>query len=139
MRHDWTLICTEVDYQRPGMIGLGNVFSRLALSAIEPLPTLGGFVSLEPPFLLVSHWTAEFAGDHRVYPAVVQLLAPGGDTVIWNDRVAIDLRESSTFRLIYAMPSLEFMGYGTYEFQVFSDLYGTVGEWGRACLSVFAG
>ncbi len=136
MRHDWTLICTEVEYQQYGTIGLGNVFNRLRVSEPGRSLALGELVPLDPPILLVSHWTVEFESDKRVHPAIVQLLAPGGDTVIWEDKLEFDLRESLSFRMIYALPSLKFLGQGIYEFQVFLDTLGPIGEWGRACLTV---
>lgn len=136
MRQDWTLLCTEVNYQQYGTIGLGNVFTRLRISEPSRPPDHGESVPLDPPILLVSHWTAEFKSDRRVHPAIVQLLAPDGDMVIWEDKLEFDVRETSSFRMIYAMPSLKFLGRGIYEFQVFLDVLGPIGEWGRACLTV---
>lgn len=136
MRHDWTLLCTVVDYQQYGTIGLGNIFTSLSVSDADRPPALGESVELDPPILLVSHWTAEFESDRRVHPAIVQHLAPGGDTVIWEDKLAFDVRETTSFRMIYALPNLKFLGRGIYEFQVFLDALGPIGEWGRACLTV---
>lgn len=136
MRHDWTLLCTEVDYQEYGTIGLGNIFNRLRVSQEGRVPAVGELVPLDPPTLLVSHWTAEFESDRRVHPAIVQLLAPGGDSVIWEDKLEFDVRDSTSFRMIYAMPNLKFVDIGIYEFQVFLDSLGPIGEWGRACLTV---
>ena len=136
MRHDWTLLCTEVDYQQYGTIGLGNVFTRMQVSEAGRAPAYGELVPFDPPVLLVSHWTAEFESDRRVHPAIVQLLAPDGITVIWEDKLEFDVREMTSFRMIYAMPNLKFLDYGIYEFQVFLNTLGPIGEWGRACLTV---
>lgn len=136
MRHDWTLLCTEVDYEQYGTIGLSNIFNRLRVSEASRNPAYGELVPLDPPILLVSHWTAEFESDQRVHPAIVQLLAPEGDSVIWEDKLEFDVRETTSFRMIYAMPSLKYLGSGIYEFQVFLDSLGPIGEWGRACLTV---
>lgn len=136
MRQDWTLLCTEVNYQDYGTIGLGNIFNRLRVSEPNLQPADGDLVPLDPPILLVSHWSAEYDSDRRVHSAIVQLLAPDGDSVIWEDKLEFDLRETTSFRMIYAMPSLKFLGTGIYEFQVFLDTLGPIGEWGRACLTV---
>lgn len=136
MRHDWTLLCTEVNYRQYGTIGLGNVFNSLKVSEPRRPPTVGELVPLDPPILLVSHWTAEFESDRRIHPAIVQLLAPNGETVIWEDKLDFDVRGTPSFRMIYAMPNLKFLGAGIYEFHVFLDVLGPIGEWGRACLTV---
>ncbi len=64
------------------------------------------------------------------------MLGPGGEEVLWVDSLAIDLRETTIFRIVYAIPSLKFEGWGLYEFHVYLDGTGPIGEWGRACLLV---
>ena len=136
MRHDWTLLCTEVRSQQSGTIGLENVFTRLRVSEPGRTAALVEVLPFDPPVLLVSHWTAEFNNDRQVHPAIVQFLAPAGDNVLWEDKLEFDVRDTTSFRMIYEMPNLEFVGRGTYEFHVFLDALGPIGEWGRACLTI---
>lgn len=84
MRHDWTLLCTEVEPQENGTITLGNVFSTLQVyspfAALQQTET----VLFDPPATLVSRWAAEFDADRRVHTAIVQLVAPYGEQVLWT-------------------------------------------------------
>ncbi len=136
MRHDWTLLCTEVSTQDTGALGLGNVFSSLQVTSPYGNVANAESILFDPPAILVSHWTAEFDSDRRLYSAIVQLIAPGGEDVLWEDRLDIDVRDNASFLLMYVMPNLEFVGLGAYEFHVFLDAFGPIGEWGRACLTI---
>lgn len=136
MRHDRTLLCTEVEPQEQGTISLGNVITSWTAVEQGRLAVSGETFPFEPPVLLVSQWAAESVSDRRIFGAAVQMLAPGGEDVLWMDRLQIDLRETTIFRIVYAIPSLRFDGWGLYEFHVFLDSTGPIGEWGRACLIV---
>ncbi|MCY3832213.1 MAG: hypothetical protein OXG85_04290 [Chloroflexi bacterium] len=136
MRHDWTLLCTEVQTQDIGALGLGNVFSTLQV--YSPLATLeqAETVLFDPPAILVSQWTAEFDADRRVHTATVQLLAPGGEQVMWTKIVEVDFRYQSSHLMMLIMQELQFVGKGTYEYHVVIEEFAAIGEWGRACLTI---
>ena len=85
MRHDWTR-CYVLRYAPNSWAPLGwvNVFTRLKRSLSLALPhSTVELLPLDRWFYCVSHWTAEYNTDRRVHPAIVQLLAPGGDDVVW--------------------------------------------------------
>lgn len=136
MRHDWTLLCADAQTQDSGAIGLGNVFSTLEVyspfGALEQAET----VIFDPPALLVSHWTAEFDADRRVHSATVQMLAPGGEQVLWSKDVELDFRQQSSHLMVLIMQDLQFVGEGTYEYHVVIEEFAAIGEWGRACLTI---
>ncbi len=136
MRHDWTLLCTEVHTHDNGSIGLENVFSSLQVTSpfgrIEDTES----VLFDPPALLVSHWTAEFEEERRLHSATVQLMAPGGDRGLWGESVEFDFRHQTTTLLTLIMQNMPLTGLGTYEFHVFLEEYATIGEWGRASLTI---
>lgn len=136
MRHDWTLLCTEVQTQDTGAVGLGNVFSTLQVyspySTLEQAETL----LFDPPAILVSQWTAEFDADRRVHTATVQLLAPGGEQVMWTKGVGLDFRNQSPHLMMLIMQDLQFVGKGIYEYHVVMEEFAAIGEWGRACLTI---
>ena len=136
MRHDWTLLCTEVQAQDTGAIGLGNVFSTLQVSSPYGIVEHAASVLFDPPAILASHWTAEFNTERRVHSAIVQLLAPGGDRVLWADRLDFDFRDQTTFLMVYILQNMQFVGIGMYEFHVVLEDYTMVGEWGRASLTI---
>ena len=136
MRHDWTLLCKDVQVYDSGMLDLGNVFSTLHVFGPYGLIGRPESIVFDPPTILVSHWTVEFFTDRRTHNAIVQLLAPDGEHVLWSDRLEFDLRHETTFRMVYIMQNLEFAGIGTYEFHVLLEENGVIGEWGRACLTV---
>ena len=136
MRHDWTLLCAELLHEEPGSIGLGKIFTRLKVPESSRDIVSGDFLSFDPAILLVSHWTAEYDSDRRVHNAMAQLLAPDGELVLWEDKLEFDLRGETTYRMVYLLPELSFVGRGTYEFHVLLDALGPIGEWGRACLDV---
>lgn len=136
MRHDWTLLCNEAQVHDSGNLDLGNVFASLHISDPYGLFTRVDTVVLDPPIILVSHWTVEFYTDRRIHNAIVQLLAPDGERILWSDRLAFDLRHETTFRMVYIIQNLKFVGIGTYEFHVLLEENGVVNEWGRACLYV---
>ncbi|MCY3573393.1 MAG: hypothetical protein F4Y30_13695 [Chloroflexi bacterium] len=136
MRHDWTLLCTEAQVSDTGAIDLGNVFSTFQVyspfSELEQVET----VLFDPPAVLASHWTAEFENERRVYPATIQLFAPGGDRVLWENESSLDFREQETRLMMYILPSMQFVGSGTYKFHVLLGQYDVFGEWGRAALAI---
>ena len=136
MRHDWTLLCTEALTQDSGAIDLGNVFSTMQVSSpfseLEQVET----VLFDPPTVLASHWTAEFDNERRVHPATIQLFAPGGDRVLWEEESHLDFRGRTTSLFMYLLPSMRFVGSGTYEFHVSLGQYAVLGEWGRAALAI---
>jgi len=136
MRHDWTLLCTEVEPQEQGTITLGNVFSTLQVYSPFGNTEQAETVLFDPPAILVSRWTAEFDADRREHSATVQLLAPGGEQVLWTKRVELDFRHQSSHLLMLIMQDLEFVGTGTYEYHVVIEEYAVIGEWGRACLAI---
>jgi len=82
MRHDWTLLCNEVEPQQQGTITLGNVMTSWTAVERGKLAVSGEALPFEPPVLLVSQWAAESVSDRRSFTAIVQMLAPGGDDVI---------------------------------------------------------
>lgn len=136
MRHDWTLLCTEVHSHDSGAIGLENVFSTLQVT--NPYGSVENAESFlfDPPAILVSHWTAEFEEERRLHSATVQLMAPGGDRVMWGESVEFDFRHQTTTLLTLIMQNMPLTGLGTYEFHVFLEEYATIGEWGRASLTI---
>ncbi len=136
MRHDWTLLCTEVQAQDPSAIMLGNVFTTLEVSSPYGVLDQVESVLFDPPTILVSHWTAEFSSDRRVIPVNIQLLAPGGEQVLWTERLDFDFRIQMSYCMVYIMQTLPFAGKGTYEFHVAMEQFADLGEWGRACLSI---
>ena len=136
MRHDWTLLCTEVHAHDTGAIGLENVFSTLQVTNPYGSVESAELVLFDPPALLVSRWTAEFAAERRVHSATVQLMAPGGDRGLWAESVAFDFRNQSSFLMVYILQNIEFVGIGTYEFHVLLEDNRVIGEWGRASLEI---
>ena len=136
MRHDWTLLCTDVRFQPLGPIDLVNVISILKLA--DPSLTASPMekVSIEAPIILVSQWSAEFETDKIVHSAILQFLAPGGDDVLREYNLTLDLRETTVIRVIHHIPDFDFVGTGTYEFHIVLDTLAAVGEWGRDCLTI---
>ncbi len=136
MRHDWTLLCTEVQTHDTGAIGLENIFSTLQVTS--PFGSVADVESVlfDPPAVLVSHWTAEFEAERRVHSAIIQLMAPGGEYVLWEDKLDFDFRNRSTFLMAYILQNLQFVDVGTYEFNVLLEEYEMVSEWGRASLTI---
>ena len=112
MRHDWTLLCSEVEAQEEGPISLGNVFTTLQVASPFGIVERAASILFDPPAILVSHWTAEFENDKRVHSAIVQLLAPGGEHVLWEDKLQFDVRDTISFYMVYVMPNLEVVGVG---------------------------
>jgi len=136
MRHDWTLLCTEVHPQDTGAIGLENVFSTLQVTSPFGRVEETESVLFDPPVLLVSHWTAEFEDERRVHTATVQLMASGGDRVLWADNLEFDFRFQTTYLMTFILQDMQLTGVGTYEFHVLLEEYAMLGEWGRASLTI---
>lgn len=136
MRHDWTLLCTEVHTHDSGAIGLGNVFSSLQVTSRSGSVENAESFLFDPPAVLVSHWTAEFEAEKRLHSSTVQLMAPGGDRVIWADNLDFDFQFRSTYVLTLIMQDMQLTGVGTYEFHVLLEEYAMLGEWGRASLTI---
>lgn len=136
MRHDWTLLCTEVHPHDSGAIGLENVFSNLQVTGPYGDVEHAESLLFDPPSILVSHWTAEFEAEKRLHSATVQLMAPGGDRVLWADNLEFDFRSQSTYLMTLIMQNMPLTGVGTYEFHVFLEEYAMLGEWGRASLTI---
>lgn len=136
MRHDWTMLCNEVHTHDTGAIGLENVFSTLQVTSPYGSVENAELVLFDPPALLVSRWTAEFEAERRVHSATVQLMAPGGDHVLWAESVAFDFRNQTSFLMVYILQNIEFVGTGTYEFHVLLEENRVIGEWGRASLEI---
>ena len=136
MRHDWTLLCTEVVPQDDGTITLGNVFSTLQVT--RPLGNVEQAESLlfDPPAILVSHWTAEFEVERRVHSATVQVMAPGGEQVLWADNLDFDFRLQNTYVMTLILREMQLTGVGSYEFHVLLEECAMLGEWGRANLTI---
>ena len=135
MRHDWTLLCTEVKYPPNGSITLINIVSAMTVAERFRNAESEIVLSLDnSPVWLVSQWTAEFEIDRKVHTGALQVLAPGGDRVLREDNLEFDLRNTRVFRLIHRVPDVKFVGFGTYEFHVVLDEVSTLGEWGRACV-----
>ena len=137
MRHDWTMLCTEVQDQRLGTIGLGYVFTRLKVSDSDRIANEGALLAFEKPVLLVSHWTVEFDIDDEVHPLTIQLFSPTIEEALWTEKLEVDCRDRKSIRIMYSMDNLQFAGIGTYEFHVLvGDLFEQTGEFGRACLVI---
>ncbi len=136
MRHDWTLLCTEVQAENTNAITLGNVFATLDVSSPYGTVDQAAAVLFDPPALLVSHWTAEFNSDRRIIPASIQLFAPGGEQVLWTEHLEFDFRMQMSYCMVYIVQDLPFVGQGTYEFHVAMEQYAGMGEWGRASLTI---
>ena len=136
MRHDWTLLCTEVEPQENGTISLGNVFATSQVTS--PLGNIEQAASLlfDPPAILVSHWTAEFEVERCLHSATVQLMAPGGDRVLWRESVEIDFLNHTTIVMTLIMQNMPLTGMGTYEFHMLLEEYASIGEWGRASFTI---
>ncbi|MCY4063242.1 MAG: hypothetical protein OXG53_12790 [Chloroflexi bacterium] len=136
MRHDWTPLCTEVHTHDTGAIGLENVFSTLLITS--PYGSAGHAESFlfDPPAILVSHWTAEFAAERRLHSATVQQMAPGGDRVLWADNLEFDFRFQTSYFMTLILQDMQLTGVGTYEFHVLLEEFALFGEWGRASLTI---
>ncbi len=136
MRHDWTLLCTEVDAQDTGALGLGNVFSSLQVTSPYGNVANAESILFDPPAILVSHWTAEFVAEKRLLSAIVQLLAPSGERVLWADNLEFDFRLQTTYLMTLILHDIQLIDIGTYEFHVLLEEYAMLGEWGRASLTI---
>lgn len=136
MRHDWTLLCSDIGYPRSGGIDLKSVISAMRVSDALRTVTSDSILSLDVPVWLVSQWSAEFDADKKVHPGVMQLLAPGGDRVLREDALKFDLQDTIVYRMIHPVPDLRYVGTGTYEFHVVLPEFVPIGEWGRACLRI---
>ena len=55
---------------------------------------------------------------------------------MWGESVEFDFRHQTTTLLTLIMQNMPLTGLGTYEFHVFLEEYATIGEWGRASLTI---
>ncbi len=115
---------------------MGNVFSSLQVTSPYGIVEHTNSVLFDPPAILVSHWTAEFAAEKRLLSAIVQLLAPGGERVLWADNLEFDFRLQTTYLMTLILHDIQLIDIGTYEFHVLLEEYAMLGEWGRASLTI---
>ena len=132
MRHDWTLLCSEVDAPASGSIGLKNVMTAIRVANRFRISPINTILSIDGPLWIVSQWTAEFDDDRQVHPGLLQLMAPGGDHVLDQRKLEFDFRHSIVYRYIQKIQEMRFIGLGTYEFHVLVADFADRGEWGRA-------
>ena len=132
MRHDWTLLCAEVVAPPSGSIDLRNVISAVKVADRYRQAPINTVLPIHAPMWIVSQWTAEFNVNRRVYPGLLQLMAPGGEQVLDQRGLEFDFRHTIVFRYIHRIPDMRYVGLGTYEFHVFVADFAEQGEWGRA-------
>ncbi len=70
------------------------------------------------------------------FTAIVQLLAPGGERVLWADNLEFDFRLQTTYLMTLILHDIQLIDIGTYEFHVLLEEYAMLGEWGRASLTI---
>ncbi|MCY4536900.1 MAG: hypothetical protein OXE52_01580 [Chloroflexi bacterium] len=138
MRHDFTLLCTEV-IELPDQ---NNVQIRCPITAIRLTPEVqelphGGIVPLSPKLYLISQWEADLPGDQRVHDGKFQEMPPDSEVPSREDPVRFDLTTSPSFIWVRKVTQIIYAGPGTYEYHVVLDGVATVGEWGRACLKLY--
>ena len=132
MRHDWTLLCSEVVASASGRIELKNVVTAVNVADRYRGSPVNAILSIDGPLWIVSQWTAEFNVDRRIHPGLLQLVAPGGEDVLDERELEFDFRHTTVYRFIHRIQEMRFVGLGTYEFHVLVADYADRGEWGRA-------
>lgn len=136
MRHDWTLLCSEVDAPASGSITLQNVITAIRVADRFRISPINTILSIDAPLWIVSQWSAEFETDRQVYSGQLQWMAPGGDRVLNQTQLRFDFRHTIVFRFIRKIQEVRFAGLGTYEFHVLVANFAERGEWGRASLKL---
>ncbi len=136
MRHDWTLLCSEVDAPASGSITLKNVITAVRVADRFRISPINTILSIDAPLWIVSQWTAEFDVDRQIHAGLLQLMAPGGDRVLNETKLRFDFRHTIVFRFIRKIQEVRFAGLGTYEFHVLVANFAQRGEWGRASLKL---
>lgn len=136
MRHDWTLLCSEVDAPPSGSITLKNVITAVRVADRFRMSPVDTILSIDGPLWIVSQWTAEFDVDRQIHKGLLQLMAPGGDRVLNETKLRFDFRHTIVFRFIRKIQEVRFAGLGTYEFHVLVANFAERGEWGRASLKL---
>jgi len=136
MRHDWTLLCSEVDAPSSGSIALKNVITAIRVADRFRISPINTILSIDGPLWIVSQWTAEFDVDGQIHAGLLQLMAPGGEDVLDERELEFDFRHTIVFRFIHRIREMKFIGLGTYEFHVLVANFAESGEWGRASLKL---
>ena len=132
MRHDWTLLCSEVVAPPSGSIAMKNAITTIRVADRFRISPINTILSIDGPLWIVSQWTAEFDVDRQVHAGLLQLMAPGGDRVLDQRKLEFDFRYTTVFRFIHRIQEMRFIGLGTYEFHVLVAGFAERGEWGRA-------
>ena len=136
MRHDWTLLCSEVDAPASGSITLKNVITAVRVADRFRMSPVDTILSIDGPLWIVSQWTSEFDVDRQIHKGLLQLMAPGGEYVLDERELEFDCRHTIVHRYIRRIPDMRFTGLGTYEFHVLVANFAERGEWGRASLKL---
>ena len=138
MRHDFTMLCTEV-IELPDQ---NNVQIRCPITAIRLTPEMrelphGSVVSLSPTLYLISRWEADLPGDKRIHAGKFQEMPPDREAPSREDPVRFDLTGTPAFIWVRTVSQIIYTGPGTYEYHVVLDGVALAGEWGRACLKLY--
>ncbi len=136
MRHDWTLLCSEVEASPAGNIAMKNVVTAIRVGDPYRVSPTNTVLPMHAPVWIVSQWTAEFDVDRRIYPGLLQLMAPGGEDVLDERDLQFDFRHTIVYRYIDRIPDMRYTGFGTYEFHVLVADFAERGEWGRASVQL---
>lgn len=136
MRHDWTILCSEVDAPPSGSIALKNVIVAIRVADRFRISPINTILSIDGPLWIVSQWTAEFNVDRQTHAGLLQLMAPGGDRVLDQRKLEFDFRHTIVYRFIHRIREVRFIGLGTYEFHVLVADFAERGEWGRASVRI---
>lgn len=136
MRHDWTLLCSEVEASPSGNIAMKNVVTAIRVGDPYRISPFHAVLPMHAPVWIVSQWTAEFDVDRRIQPGLLQLMAPGGEDVLDERELQFDFRHTIVYRYIDRIPDMRYVGFGTYEFHVLVADFAERGEWGRASLQL---
>lgn len=136
MRHDWTLLCSEVDAPSSGSITLKNVITAIRVADRFRVSPINTILSIDGPLWIVLQWTAEFNVDRLMHTGLLQLMTPGGEDVLDQRKLEFDFRHTTVYRFIHGIREMRFVGLGTYEFHVLVADFAERGEWGRATLKL---